>query len=155
RLDRRLVVVEAAELRFGVRLGEDDRRGAVPAADVGDHGSRLELGLDAFERRDPRAHQVRVVAGAEEALGALEEVGLVLVPADAFTGAEALHDLRRAPYGGDHRLEAAEDAGGALLVRQTFGLLFAQEVATRLRVVGDVTGGGFRGEPFANVALVG
>ena len=42
----------------------------------------LELLDDAVERRQPRRDQARVVAGAEEALAALEHVVVVLVPAD-------------------------------------------------------------------------
>jgi len=48
----------------------------VPAADVRDTRAGLELLLHALERRNPLPHQVRVVAGPEEALRAEEEIGL-------------------------------------------------------------------------------
>jgi hypothetical protein len=42
------------------------------ATDVGDDGSRLQLGLHAFERGNPLGDEMHIVAGPEEALGALE-----------------------------------------------------------------------------------
>ncbi len=60
------------------------------AADVGDARAGAQLRLDAVERRDPRVDEVGDVAGAEEALGALEQRVVVLVPADAGAGAERL-----------------------------------------------------------------
>jgi hypothetical protein len=55
----------------------------VAAADVGDPGALLELCDDAVERGQPRVDEVGVVAGAEEALAALVDVMVVLVPAEA------------------------------------------------------------------------
>jgi prophage antirepressor-like protein len=66
----------------------------VPAADVGDRAAVLELRDDAVKRRQPGRHQVRVVAGPEEPLAALEDVVRVLVPADAAAGARRLGDPR-------------------------------------------------------------
>ena len=62
---------------------------AVPAADVGDGRAGLELRLRAVQRRDPGLDQVGLVAGAEEALGALEEPGVVLAPGMPAAGREA------------------------------------------------------------------
>src|ERR1700756_4147272 len=41
----------------------------------------------------PRAHQLRAIAGAEEALGAAEQAMVMGVPAQAFAGAEGFDDL--------------------------------------------------------------
>ena len=57
--DRLGVVVDPDEARGGERLGHQDRRGAVAAADVGDERAGLELGDDAVERRQPLGHQAR------------------------------------------------------------------------------------------------
>src|SRR5439155_24335618 len=93
-LDRRRVVVEADERRARERFRHDERRGTVAAADVGDVRTRLELRLRAVERRDPLAHEVRLVRRPEEALRAAEERRVVLVPPDAGTAAKRLEDLR-------------------------------------------------------------
>ena len=53
------------------------------AADVGDPGAALEALDDAVERGQPGRDEVGVVAGAEEALAAVVDVMVVLVPADA------------------------------------------------------------------------
>jgi hypothetical protein len=65
----------------------------VAAAEVGHARTGLELGLDALERRDPLRDDVGDVARPEEPLGALEEVVVVFVPAEALAGAEALGDV--------------------------------------------------------------
>ena len=82
------------------------------AADVGHARARAQLVLDAVERRDPRLHEVRAVARAEEALAALEQVVRVLVPADAGAAAERLGDLRLVAHGGGHQLEGAGQERG-------------------------------------------
>jgi hypothetical protein len=68
----------------------------VPATDVGDAGAAFELLDDARERRQLFLHEVHAVVGAEGALGAAEEAVVVLVPADAVAGAEALGNARPA-----------------------------------------------------------
>lgn len=60
------------------------------AADVGDLGAGVELVDHAIQRRQPFGHQVRVVAGAEEALGAVEQAGVVFAPFHALAGAEVV-----------------------------------------------------------------
>ena len=118
-LDRRRVVVEADEGRARERLGENDRRGAEPAADVGDARAAAELLLHAVERRNPVGDEVRVVAGPEEALDADEEVGVVLVPADAAAAREALGHLAVGPHRGGHAWNApSTQAGLSSSVRQ-------------------------------------
>ena len=73
-VDRALMGVEADDAGGRVRLGEQQGRRAVPAADVGNPGAGCELGLDAIERWDPCAGQVVEVAGPEEAFTAVEDV---------------------------------------------------------------------------------
>jgi hypothetical protein len=74
------MVVEAEELGVRVFLGHEDVGGSEAAAYVGHFGSGGELGD---------------VAGAEESLGAVEEVVVVPVPADALAGPEGLFDFVR------------------------------------------------------------
>ena len=66
------------------------RRCAMTAADVGHLGAALELADHAVERRQPLGHQMRLVAGAEEALDAAEQAVAVIAPADALAGLEGL-----------------------------------------------------------------
>src|ERR1700757_3812341 len=79
------------------------------AADVGDTGSGLEPGLDAFEGGNPVGCEIRKIAGPEEALAASEQALLVLVPAEAFAGAEYLGELFLVLHArGDHVIEAGQ-----------------------------------------------
>ena len=77
------------------------------AADIGDLCAGLELGLDAGQGRDPAGHQVGGIAGAEEPLGAGEQLRVVLMPADPGAAAEGLGDLGFVLDRGDHDLEGA------------------------------------------------
>ena len=52
------------------------------AADIGDLGTAFELGLDSLERRNPRLDEVRQIAAAIEALAAVEDLVVMLRPAD-------------------------------------------------------------------------
>jgi hypothetical protein len=81
------MVVEARERRAREGLRHDDGGGGVAAAHVGHPAARLEARLHAVERGDPLADQVHRVARTEEALASLVDPGVVLVPADADTGA--------------------------------------------------------------------
>jgi hypothetical protein len=65
----------------------------VAAPDVGDLRARAELSLGTFEGRQPARHEVRRVSRPEEAFAAGEHSLVVLVPADAGSGAERLGDL--------------------------------------------------------------
>ena len=93
-LDRLGVVVRADDGGARVRLGEQHRRGAEAAAEVGDPGPGGQLRLDPVQRRDPVRHQLGHVAGPVERVAADEDVLVVLVPGDAGAGAERLGDLR-------------------------------------------------------------
>ena len=92
--DRGLVVVVAHELRHGIGLRHQDRRGTMTATDVRDGRSGAELSLDAFQRGDPVRHQMGRVAIAEDAVGARVESRIMLVPADPLPGLESFCDLR-------------------------------------------------------------
>ena len=123
------MVVEAEEARLGVRLRHEDGRRAETAADVGDLGAGLELGLDAVERGEPRAGEVADVARAEEALGALEQARMLVAPLEALAGAKVVLDLRLAA---PHRLRHLEETGNerrARVVGQRERLLGGQRVA--------------------------
>src|SRR4029077_13220027 len=91
--------------RRRVALGDHQRGGAVAAADVRDAAAGGELLLDAVERGDPRLHDVRAVAGLEEALTALEDVVRVLAPAEAGAGRERLGDVLAGVGGAERDLE--------------------------------------------------
>ena len=53
RIDRRVVVIEAEELRLRISLRHQQRRSAMSAADVGDPRAGLKLRLHAVECRNP------------------------------------------------------------------------------------------------------
>ena len=99
------------------------------AADVGDLRAAFELLLDAVERRDPLGHEVRPVAGPEEALGAPEQAMVVLVPAHALAAAERLEDPIFVGVQRGDRVVDAEDVERAVLVRQRERVLVGQRVA--------------------------
>ena len=154
RHDRGLVVVEAGDRRLRERLGELDRRGAVTATDVGDAPTCLELGDDAVERRHPGRDELADVGGPEEALGAHEQVVVVLVPSDSFAGSEAggqrvlvLVDRR----GDGH---ATRQERRARLVGQACRLRFVEEERALRGVVVAVLAGGLRRQPFADVTRI-
>jgi hypothetical protein len=155
RLDRALVIVGTDERAVRERLGHDDRRRPVPAADVGDARSRLQLLHDAVEGRQPRRHDVREIARTEEPLGAGEEVRVVLVPAEAVAGPEAFGDLRLVL---GHRRDDLERAGHerrAALVGERHRLLGWQAERPVGGVVLHVAARRLVAQPFADVALLG
>ena len=82
------MVVKAKKARRRVRLRHNDRRRAMPAADIRHRGPGLQLGNDAIEGGQPRGHQMRPVAGAEEALRATKHRRMMLAPRE---GAIAAH----------------------------------------------------------------
>jgi hypothetical protein len=108
------MVVEPHELGSRVGLRQDDRRRAVTAADIGHQGAFAQLGLDPVERGDPLRNEVRQVVRAEEALGALEEVGAVFVPAESLSGAERLDDPGFVEDHGPDDLVGARQVGRAV-----------------------------------------
>ena len=76
----------------------------------------LEPLLHAVERRDPLRHEVGAVRDAEEAGDAVEQVVVVLVPAEAVAAAEALEHRILRPDRGADGLEHAALVGRAVLV---------------------------------------
>jgi hypothetical protein len=66
----------------------------VAAADVRHLGAGSQFGLDAVKGRDPAGYQVGGIAGAEEPLGAGEQVWVVGMPGDSGAVAEGCGDLR-------------------------------------------------------------
>jgi hypothetical protein len=116
---------------------------------------RLELGLDAVQGRDPGLDQVGPVAGGEEHLAAVEDLGVLLVPADPGATAERLGDARLGLEAGQGELERPGQVGQAGRVGQGEGLLLGQAEPPAGRIVGQVAGGGLGGQPLGHVPLGG
>src|SRR6185312_8976313 len=70
---------------------------------------------DAVKRRQPRAHQMRAIAGAEEALGAAEHAMVMRVPAKAFARSEGFDDLVFIEPERGRDLESRRHENGALV----------------------------------------
>jgi len=147
------VVVEADHVGVGIRLGDQDRRRPVPAADVGDPAARPQALVDAVEGGDPFGDEVRLVAAAEEALAAAVDDRVLLVPAVAVAAEEALADVLAGAHEPDRHLERAGQEDRAGVVGERHHLLRAHRVPLCAGVVGDVAAGGLGTEPLAHVAL--
>jgi len=137
-LDRGVVVIESVKGRLGVGVGHEDGRGAVSATKVGDSRAGPELLLDGVERGDPLGHEVGSVAGTEELLGAREELGIVLVPAEALAGPDALGDPAAVLVDRADDVIAAEHVHGAVLVGDCDRLLGRQDERLIVAVVLEV-----------------
>ncbi|MNT66701.1 hypothetical protein D3C72_2047840 [compost metagenome] len=125
------------------------------AAHVRHRCARLEPRLHAVQRGNPFRNQVRRVARPEEALGAVEQRGIVLVPAQPAAVAENIDHLRDGAELRHRDLERARDECEAALLRQRIGLLFVQVELPGGRVIVDVAAGRLCRQPFAQVAHVG
>src|SRR5258705_12717781 len=90
-LYRRVVIVDTDELRRWNALGHQDCRHAVPASDICDAPSGVELLDDTVECGQPVRHQACVVPGPEEPFGASEQARVVLSPFHACAASEVLH----------------------------------------------------------------
>ncbi len=123
------------------------------AADVRDPGAALQALDDAIKRRQPRAHQMRTIAGAEEALGAAEHAMVMRVPAQAFARPEGFDDLVFIKPERGRDLESRRHENGALVECEDHRLHRRQGVGLPLRIVGDIAAGGLVGEPLADIAL--
>jgi hypothetical protein len=123
------------------------------ASDVGDADALAQLRVDPVEGRNPVLDEVREVARPEEARDAVEELVVVLVPADAFACAERVGELGEDAARRDRRLEGADDERRAVGVREHQRLLGRELVAAAAGVVIHVAGGRLRIEPLAHVAL--
>src|SRR5262245_27411403 len=82
-LDRTRVKVVANELRVRERLGHQHGGPAMPAPDIGNLGAAFQFFDDAVERRKPIAHEIIVVARAEEAGDRAEETACMIAPRHA------------------------------------------------------------------------
>jgi hypothetical protein len=122
-LNRPVVIVRAGEGRIRVLTGEQDRRCAEPAADVGDPGAGAELAVHSVQRRDPRCHQVGDVAGPEEQFTAAEDIVVMFVPAHPGAGAERVGDARLGLEGAEREHERAGGVDAAVRVGQRERLL--------------------------------
>ena len=115
----------------------------VAAADVGDAAAVFELGFHraVAQGGDPGGDKVGLVAGAEEAFCAAEEVVVVLAPADPPAGAERLGDQVdvRDRRGGD--LEAAGREERVVGAGQRERLLLSEPELLRRRVVLRIAAG--------------
>src|SRR6266702_7406210 len=109
--DRLTVVVETGESGTRVGLRHEPSRCAKAAAHVSDLPADAQLGLHAIERGQPRGHEVRVVAGAEEALASSGHTRVVLVPSVARTTPERRFDVRACFQRGRSQLERATYEG--------------------------------------------
>src|SRR3546814_15820627 len=83
-LYRTRVEIVADEGRVRERLRHDDRREAVPAADIRDRRAPLELCNDTVKRRQPGFGEAVVIAGTEKASRGAEQTLRLLAPADTF-----------------------------------------------------------------------
>ena len=154
-LDRAGVVVRADEAAGRERVRHQQRRGAVAAAEVGDRGAALELGLDAVQRRDPLGQQVHQVPRPEEPLAAGEDVLVVLAPAVPGPGAERLLDVVLGLERAEGELEGAGQEHRAGRVGQRERLLGRHRVRRAAGVVLDVAAGGLAAQPLVDVPRVG
>jgi hypothetical protein len=108
--------------------------------------------LQTVQLGDPGAGQLVDVAGAEEALDAQEDVGVVLVPAHPRTGRERLRQPVERAGGAGRRLEATRDVGRAVGDAEQLPLLRRQREAALPQVV-DVARRGHGQQPLLHVAL--
>jgi len=112
-VDRALVGVEADDAGGRVGLGEQQCRCAVATADVDDSGAGRELGLDAIERWNPCAGEVVEVAGPEEALASVQDMGILGAPGEPGSGAESLGDRVRGVNRADGDFKSTDYLGRA------------------------------------------
>src|SRR5438132_8006801 len=128
----------------------------MPATDVGDHGTRGKLGLDAVESRDPGAGQVVDVARSEEPLAAAQDMLVMGTPGEPVAGSEPLRDRVSGVHGSDGDLESADYAGRARLIGKWRGVFVGQReqsVAVALTVIGHVSACRLSAQPLSDVSL--
>lgn len=80
RFHRAGVIIKAHEARVRESFCHEKSRGAVAAADIGNHTTAFEFGGDAVKCRNPRAYQIRNIARTEEFLGSAKYSLVMLVP---------------------------------------------------------------------------
>ena len=109
--------------------------------------------LDAIQGRNPRAEQVRHVAGAEEALGPAEQRVVVLAPGHAAAGLEQRGDSRGSPHRRQDDLEAATHRGWRVVGGKRQRLLRREVEPLGLWVVLHVPASRLIDQPFAQIPL--
>ncbi|CRQ72205.1 hypothetical protein PAERUG_P45_London_17_VIM_2_12_12_01180 [Pseudomonas aeruginosa] len=150
--DGRRVEVTAIDLGFGERLGHHDRGQPAAAAEIEHAATRLELFLDAIQRRNPVLHEEVLVPGHGHALHAFpgfQREGFLGATAAA---AEGLDDLRRHAHEGHAQLDDPAGEIRRVLVGEHRDELGRQPIAPALRIVGQVVAGDHAAQPFAQVA---
>ena len=124
------MIVERRRTESREGLRHEDRRRAVPAADVGNERSGLQPGDDAVEGRQPLGHEVGAVVDGERSLGAMPEAVVVLVPADALAADEPLGQPLADGDGGVRALEVGDHGHRARVVGEHERVLGRQDVAS-------------------------
>ncbi len=150
--DGRRVEVTAIDLGFGERLGHHDRGQPAAAAEIEHAATRLELFLDAIQRRNPVLHEEVLVPGHGHALHAFpgfQREGFLGATAAA---AEGLDDLRRHAHEGHAQLDDPAGEIRRVLVGEHRDELGREPIAPALRIVGQVVAGDHAAQPFAQVA---
>ena len=121
------------------------------APDVGHRRAGRQLVHDAVKRWQPGGDQVVDVAGPEEPLGAVEQVRVVLVPAESGSGAEPLFDRRHVAQHTKGELHAAGDEGWPILDGKRERLFRCHRVQLFGRVVVDIPASRLVGQPGPHV----
>ena len=98
----------------------------MPAAHIRHRGPGLELGDDALEGGQPLGHQMRPIAGPEEALGAPKHRRMVLAPREGAIAAHGGDQLVLVEEEARQHHGAARDEDRRILDRQRQGLLGGQ-----------------------------
>jgi hypothetical protein len=94
-------------------------------------------------------------SGPEKSLGADEQLVMMLVPAHAFAGLEALGQLLFGSRRCQRALKRTRKKRGAVFVGHRECLLFAQMKFLGGRIICDIASGRLRRKPFAHVAFRG
>ena len=149
------LIIEAGEPGLWIGLGHEDGRGAFATADIGNPRPSLQFFIYIVERGKPGTDEIGEVAGTKEFFAAVEDTVDVFVPTHAGAGAERVGDARDGRERAECDFESAGEIRGAVLRGEGEGLLGVERELIGFFVVGDVAAGGLRGEPFADVALVG
>ena len=98
------------------------------ATHVGNSATRAQLRIH-LERGNPRADQMRGIAGPEETHGPGEKLRIVLVPADAIATFESVRSPVHGTRGRKGHLKRTWQESWAVFVGEGEGLLFRQAEA--------------------------
>jgi hypothetical protein len=106
----------------------------MPASDVRDARATLELLHDAVERGQPRGHQIRIVAGTKESLGAVKKTGMMLTPFHAFSAFKVFDGSSQGMEGRFHNIVGARHINGPVGIGHAQGLLGRHRCASSAEV---------------------